>query len=57
MNLHTVTLLGVPFHKVTREETLGAIENMMSREGQNFVVTPNPEMLVESQENKEFLGQ
>ena len=50
-----ITILGVPFDHVTLETAVGKVEEMIEREGQFQIATPNPEMVLEAQKNQKFL--
>jgi N-acetylglucosaminyldiphosphoundecaprenol N-acetyl-beta-D-mannosaminyltransferase len=51
-----VTILGIPFDKVTLEQAADVILDRLMRhiEWPFFVATPNPEMLLEARNNKPF---
>lgn len=50
-----IVILEVPFDKVTLETAVEKVEEMIEREGQFQIATPNPEMVLEAQKNQNFL--
>ncbi|MFH1012163.1 MAG: WecB/TagA/CpsF family glycosyltransferase [Candidatus Peregrinibacteria bacterium] len=55
MHERRIDILGVPFDAVTYEDALSRVEGFMEGEGQVYLTTPNPEMLVEASKNAQFL--
>lgn len=55
MKKHT-HILGVPFDVVTMTEATERAKAMLQEEGQHFICTPNPEIVMEAQKDKELLG-
>ncbi len=51
-DLPQVPILGIPFHKTTSKEASAALDGFMRAPKQHIVVTPNPEMLLESLQNE-----
>src|SRR5690242_7585176 len=46
--------LGVKIDDISLEEALKEVETWLTKPGKHYIVTPNPEMLVEAQKNSEF---
>lgn len=49
-------ILGVPFDVVTMEEALAQAKALLESEGQHFICTPNPEIVMEAQKDAELMG-
>src|SRR3989344_1408189 len=47
-------ILGVKIDDLNMKEGLEVVEGWLSKSGKHYIVTPNPEMLVEAQNNAEF---
>ena len=47
-------ILGVKIDDLNMEEALGMVEGWLGKSEKHYIVTPNPEMLVEAQKNPEF---
>ncbi|MFA5413727.1 MAG: WecB/TagA/CpsF family glycosyltransferase [Patescibacteria group bacterium] len=50
-----VNILGVKIDNFTRQDALKKIEDFFSDNLQHYIVTPNPEMVVAAEKDKEFL--
>ncbi len=50
----SVSIADIPFHPVTYPQAIDQIQKMVESKGQHYVVTPNPEMIVESGKSDEF---
>ena len=48
-------VLGVPFDAVTMEQAVEKAKKMLGEEGQHFICTPNPEIVMEAQKDKELM--
>lgn len=51
-----VNILGVLIDNLKKSEALRMVEQFLSDGRQHYIVTPNPEMAVAAQKDKEFLG-
>lgn len=49
-------ILGVPFDVVTMEEAAAQAKALLESEGQHFICTPNPEIVMEAQKDAELMG-
>ncbi len=49
------SVLGVPFRRVSLEEAVSWVDSALHREGQHFLITPNPEFVVSALRDPEFL--
>ncbi len=49
-----IEIAGVPFDPVTYEQVIEKIKSVMHKDGKAYIVTPNPEMVLEADENAEF---
>lgn len=49
-------VLGVPFDVVTMAQAVDRTEKMLKDGGQHFICTPNPEIVMEAQKDKELMG-
>ncbi len=49
-------MLGVPFDAVTMEQAVAKAKKMLAEEGQHFICTPNPEIVMEAQKDKELMN-
>ena len=49
-----IEIAGVPFDPVTYEQVIEKIKSVMHKDGKAYIVTPNPEMVLEADENEEF---
>ena len=49
-------VLGVPFDAVTMQEAVARAKAMLQDGGQHFICTPNPEIVMEAQKDKELMG-
>lgn len=50
-----VNILGVLINNSKKSEVIGAVEKFLSDNNQHYIVTPNPEMVVAAQKDKEFI--
>lgn len=50
-----IVILGVPFDDVTLQTAVKKSEEMIEKNGQFQIATPNPEMVLEAQKNEKFL--
>jgi len=50
-----VNILGVQIDNLKKSEVLKAVEKFLTDSQQHYIVTPNPEMVVAAQKDKEFL--
>lgn len=55
MNKKTV-VLGVPFDAVTMEQAVAKAKKMLTDGGQHFICTPNPEIVMEAQKDKDLMA-
>ncbi|MCX8009402.1 MAG: hypothetical protein N3A54_06955, partial [Patescibacteria group bacterium] len=53
--MKSVSLLGVPITISSCEEILFEVKQAVEKGESRFIVTPNPEIIVEAQRNKQFL--
>ena len=53
-NYKTINILGIDIDKVTEKEALEAFEGFLAEDHCSQIVTLNPEMIVEAQNNEEF---
>ncbi|WP_352399456.1 WecB/TagA/CpsF family glycosyltransferase [Anaerotignum sp.] len=49
-------VLNVPFDAVTMKEAVARVKLLLNTEGQHFVCTPNPEIVMEAQRDKELMS-
>lgn len=49
-------VLGVPFDAVTMEQAVAKAKKMLAEEGQHFICTPNPEIVMEAQKDKDLMN-
>ena len=49
-------ILGVPFDAVTMQEAVARAKALLHEDGQHFICTPNPEIVMEARENAELMG-
>ena len=49
-------VLGVPFDAVTMEQAVAKAKKMLTEEGQHFICTPNPEIVMEAQKDRELMN-
>lgn len=49
-------VLGVPFDTVTMEQAVAKAKKMLTEEGQHFICTPNPEIVMEARKDKELMN-
>lgn len=49
-------VLGVPFDAMTMEQAVAKAKKMLAEEGQHFICTPNPEIVMEAQKDKELMN-
>lgn len=49
-------VLGVPFDAVTMEQAVAKAKKMLTEEGQHFICTPNPEIVMEARKDKELMN-
>lgn len=49
-------VLGVPFDAVTMEEAVVKAKKLLKEEGQHIICTPNPEIVMEAQKDKELMN-
>ncbi len=47
-------ILGVKIDNLTQQECLNKIQNWLNQDQQRYIVTPNPEFILEAQKNLEF---
>ena len=50
-----VVIMGVPINKVTMEEASDQVVGYLQGTGQHTVFTPNPEIIMEAQDDKEMM--
>ena len=50
------TILGVDFDTYTLDEAAEHAVNLMNESGQHIVCTPNPEIVMEAQHDRELMG-
>lgn len=48
-------ILGVPFDDITPEEAVEKVVSYLNNNGKSMIFTPNPEMVMEARNNKEFM--
>lgn len=48
-------VLGVPFDVVTMEEAVAKAKKLLKEDGQHIICTPNPEIVMEAQKDKELM--
>lgn len=48
-------VLGVPFDAVTMEQAVAKAKKMLTDGGQHFICTPNPEIVMEAQKDKDLM--
>ncbi len=53
-NYKTINILGINVDKVTEKEALTAFESFLEEDRCSQIITLNPEMIIEAQNNKEF---
>lgn len=53
-NTNKLNILGVLVSRINREEVLERIENWLKSENQHYIVTPNPEIILEAQKDEEL---
>lgn len=49
-------VLGVPFDAVTMDEAVAKAKKLLKEEGQHMICTPNPEIVMEAQKDKELMN-
>ncbi|MFV0314692.1 MAG: WecB/TagA/CpsF family glycosyltransferase [Anaerotignum sp.] len=49
-------VLGVPFDAVTMNEAVERVKSFLKMQGQYFICTPNPEIVMQAQKNKELMS-
>ena len=49
-------ILGVPFDVISMDEAVKRVIGYLSGSGQHMVCTPNPEIVMEAQEDKELMN-
>lgn len=49
-------VLNVPFDAVTMKEAIARVKILLNTEGQHFICTPNPEIVMEAQKNQELMS-
>lgn len=49
-------VLGVPFDAVTMNEAVAKAKKLLQEEGQHIICTPNPEIVMEAQKDKELMN-
>jgi N-acetylglucosaminyldiphosphoundecaprenol N-acetyl-beta-D-mannosaminyltransferase len=49
-------VLNVPFDAVTMKEAIARVKILLNTEGQYFICTPNPEIVMEAQKNQELMS-
>lgn len=52
---HKIRIAGVPIYKKNYSEVLGDIEKILKKESKHYLVTVNPEMILNAQEDDHFL--
>ena len=52
--IKTIEILGIPFHAITPDEALDALEAFLDMQKNHIVVTPNPEGVMQARRNPEF---
>src|SRR3989338_5951137 len=51
---HIEKLLGVKINYVQLDESLATVDRWLQKRGKHYVVTPNPEMVVDSLKDQQF---
>lgn len=49
-------VLNVPFDAVTMKEAIARVKILLNTEGQHFICTPNPEIVMEAQKDQELMS-
>lgn len=49
-------VLGVPFDAITMKEAVARVKLLLATQGQHFICTPNPEIVMEAQKDKELMA-
>ena len=49
-------VLGVPFDAVTMEEAVARAKKLLQADGQHIICTPNPEIVMEAQKDRELMN-
>lgn len=49
-----INILGTNIHKVSKKEVLKKVQEYLKSPKQNYIVTPNPEIILEAQHDEEF---
>ncbi len=49
-----VNILGINIHKISKKEVLERVERYLKTPKQNYIVTPNPEIILEAHRDEEF---
>lgn len=49
-----VNILSVGIDRLTKQEALSKVETMVKSGGQHYIVTPNPEFIIQAQKDQEF---
>ncbi|NCC15214.1 MAG: glycosyltransferase [Clostridia bacterium] len=49
-------VLNVPFDAITMKEAVARVKILLNTEGQHFICTPNPEIVMEAQKDKELMS-
>ena len=52
--MNKINILGIPFHALTMDETLDALEGYLDKPKNHIVVTPNPEGVMQARRNPDF---
>lgn len=54
--MNKTIILGVPFDTLTMKEATDNAVNLLSENGQHIICTPNPEIVMEAQQDMELMG-
>lgn len=49
-------VLGVPFDAVTMKEAVAKAKSLLREDGQHFICTPNPEIVMEAQKDRDLMS-
>lgn len=52
--MDTVNILGVKINKISLEQGTKLVQKWLKQKGKHYIVTPNPEMVVDAQKDEEF---
>lgn len=55
--MRTITqILNVPFDALTMDEAVARVQMLLKKEGQHYICTPNPEIVMEAQSDRELMS-